>query len=221
MISHGSVGLETRRYEKASCPARFKIPMECLVRFCAILPAAPHFDCSYHELSHRHRTCGGALTPVTRSRAYGVNSTSPATSTKPIGTLVRHADCPKFSDEVLAGANFCLFNAGQLQCELGMSSISMLDPELLTELVSDIDGLGVEVSYLRAIKASIRKAVTERNVPLDVICESVNQRLRKFGRLVEPTHIQAILDESDMASAVSETVFRTAFRGRAPPSAPD
>lgn len=102
-----------------------------------------------------------------------------------------------------------------------MSSNNTLDPELLAELASDIDGLGIEVLYLRAAKASIRTAVTERNVPLDVICESVNRRLKKFGHLVDPTHIQAILDESEMVPGVPESVFRTAFRGGAPPSAPD
>ncbi|HFL2038802.1 TPA: hypothetical protein ACXIGC_000164 [Stenotrophomonas maltophilia] len=99
-----------------------------------------------------------------------------------------------------------------------MSSINTLDPELLAELVSDIDGLGIEVLYLRAAKASIRKAVTERNVSLDVICASVNQRLKKLGRAVESAHIQAILEEPETASDEPAGVFQRSFRGRAPPT---
>ena len=61
-----------------------------------------------------------------------------------------------------------------------MSSNNALDPELLAELVGDIDGLGIEVLYLRAAKASIRKAVTERSVSLDEICASVNQITKQW-----------------------------------------
>ena len=98
-----------------------------------------------------------------------------------------------------------------------MSSNNALDPELLAELVSDIDGLGIEVLYLRAAKASIRKAVTERNVPLDAICASVNLRLKALGRTVEPRHIQAMLGEQEMDADAPDSVFAAAFQGRAPP----
>lgn len=95
-----------------------------------------------------------------------------------------------------------------------MSSNNALDPELLAELVGDIDGLGIEVVYLRAAKASIRRAVSERGVPLDAICASVNQRLRALGRTVEPRHVQAILDEQEMEGDATESVFAASFRGQ-------
>ncbi|MCD9045936.1 hypothetical protein [Luteimonas sp. MHLX1A] len=98
-----------------------------------------------------------------------------------------------------------------------MSSNNALDPELLAELVGDIDGLGIEVLYLRAARASIRRAVSERGVPLDAICVSVNQRLRALGRTVEPRHVQAILDEQKMEGDATESVFAASFQGRAPP----
>lgn len=98
-----------------------------------------------------------------------------------------------------------------------MSSNNALNPELLAELVSDIDGLGIEVLYLRAAKASIRKAVTDRNVPLDAICASVNQRLKALGRAVELCHIQAILGEQKMAADAPDSIFAAGFQGRAPP----
>lgn len=98
-----------------------------------------------------------------------------------------------------------------------MSSNNALDPELLAELVGEIDGLGIEVLYLRAAKASIRKAVTERNVSLDAICASVNQRLKSLGRSIEPRHVQAILDEQQMDADPRDSVFATSFQGRAPP----
>lgn len=99
-----------------------------------------------------------------------------------------------------------------------MSSSNTLDPELLAELVSDIDSLGIEVLYLRAAKVSISKAVAERNVSLDVICASVNQRLKKLGRAVESTHIRAILEESQIDSDELAGVFQRSFRGRARPT---
>jgi hypothetical protein len=93
-----------------------------------------------------------------------------------------------------------------------------LDPELLAELVSDIDGLGMEVLYLRAVKASIRKAVAERGVSLDAICASVNRRLKALGRIVEPRDVQAILDEREIGADALESVFAASFQGRAPPT---
>lgn len=98
-----------------------------------------------------------------------------------------------------------------------MSLNNALDPELLAELVSDIDGLGVEVLYLRAAKASIRKAVVERNVPLDAICAAVNQRLKALGRTIESLHVQAILDEAEGAVDATKSIFAASFRGRVPP----
>jgi len=98
-----------------------------------------------------------------------------------------------------------------------MSSNNALDPELLAELVTDIDGLGIEVLYLRAAKASIRRAVSERGVPVDAICASMNQRLKALGRTVEPHHVQAILDEQEMDTDAQESVFAASFQGRAPP----
>src|SRR5690348_1372709 len=98
-----------------------------------------------------------------------------------------------------------------------MYSSNALDPELLTELVSDIDGLGIEVLYLRAVRASIRRAVTERNVPLDAICASVNQRLKALGRTVEPCHVQAVMNEPELEVDATGSVFAASFRGRAPP----
>ncbi|WP_164105331.1 hypothetical protein [Stenotrophomonas maltophilia] len=99
-----------------------------------------------------------------------------------------------------------------------MSSNNALDPELLAELVSDVEGLGIEILYLRAAKASIRKAVTERNVSLDAICALVNQRLKSLGRWVEPHHVQAILDEQQMDADAQDSVFAASFQGRAPPT---
>ena len=98
-----------------------------------------------------------------------------------------------------------------------MSSNNALDPGLLAERVSDIEGLGIEVLYLRAAKASIRKALIERNVSLDAICASVNQRLKALGRTVEPHHVQAILDEEEMDVDAPDSVFAASFQGRAPP----
>lgn len=98
-----------------------------------------------------------------------------------------------------------------------MSSNNALDPGLLSELVSDIDGLGIEVLYMRAAKASIRKAVTERNVSLDAICKLVNQRLKALGRTVEPRHVQAILGEQEMGAVATGGIFAASFQGRAPP----
>jgi hypothetical protein len=93
-----------------------------------------------------------------------------------------------------------------------------LDPELLAELVSDIDGLGMEVLYLRAAKVSIRKAVAERGVSLDAISASVNRRLKALGRVVEPRDVQAVLDEPEMGAEAPESVFAASFQGRAPPT---
>lgn len=99
-----------------------------------------------------------------------------------------------------------------------MSTISTLDQQLLAELVNDLDRLGIAVTYLRAAKPSIRKAVIERKVSLELICASINQRLKSFGRLVEPSHIQAILDEAEMASEAPEKIFLASFQGRGPPT---
>lgn len=98
-----------------------------------------------------------------------------------------------------------------------MSSTNTLDPELLAELIGDIDGLGLEVLYLRAAKESIRKAVGERNVSLNAICTSVNQRLEALGLTVEPCHVQAILAEPETQSPLVEGVFAASFQGRGPP----
>jgi hypothetical protein len=96
-------------------------------------------------------------------------------------------------------------------------SNNALDLDLVAELVSDIDGLGIEVLYLRAAKVSIRKALAERSVPLDAICSSVNKRLKALGRTVEPRHVQAILEEREMEAGAAGTVFAASFLARAPP----
>jgi hypothetical protein len=98
-----------------------------------------------------------------------------------------------------------------------MQSNNTLDPELLAELIGDIDGLGLGVLYLRAAQESIRKAMSERNVPLDAICASVNQRLEALGLTVEPCHTQAVLDELETQSPLVEGVFAACFQGRGPP----
>jgi len=101
-----------------------------------------------------------------------------------------------------------------------MSSNSTLDPELLTELVKDIDGLGLEVMYVRAAKAAILEAVRGRNVPLDAVCACVNQRLNVLRLTVEPRHVQAILDELEKVAKAPDSVFAASFQGRAPPMSP-
>ncbi|MEN5068910.1 hypothetical protein [Stenotrophomonas sp. TWI1183] len=108
-------------------------------------------------------------------------------------------------------------NSRILQCEAFMSSNNTLDPELLAELVSDIDCLGLEILYLRAAKPAILEAVRVRNVSLDAICASVNQRLKVLRLTVEPRHVQAILDELEKAAKAPDTVFAASFQGRAPP----
>jgi hypothetical protein len=72
--------------------------------------------------------------------------------------------------------------------------------------------------YLRAAKDSIRRAITERNVSLDLICASANKRLRKLGLTVDAAHVQAILEEANVTSDQSLDVFQSFFRGRAPPT---
>jgi len=112
-------------------------------------------------------------------------------------------------------------NSRILQCEAFMSSNNTLDPELLAELVSGIDRLGLEVLYLRGARAAILEAVRARNVSLDAICASVNQRLKVLRLTVEPRHVQAILDDLEKAAKAPDTVFAASFQGRAPPgSAP-
>ncbi len=98
-----------------------------------------------------------------------------------------------------------------------MSSNNTLDTELLAKLVSDIDSIGLEMLYLRAAKAAILEAVRGRNVPLDAICASVNQRLKVLRLTVEPRHVQAILDELDKVAKAPDSVFAASFQGRAPP----
>lgn len=108
-------------------------------------------------------------------------------------------------------------NSRILQCEALMSSNNTLDTELLAKLVSDIDSIGLEMLYLRAAKAAILEAVRGRNVPLDAICASVNQRLKVLRLTVEPRHVQAILDELDKVAKAPDSVFAASFQGRAPP----
>ena len=99
-----------------------------------------------------------------------------------------------------------------------MTSINTVDLELLADLVGDIEGLGIEMLYLRAAKDSIRKAITDRNVSLDLICAAANKRLRKLGLTVDVAHVQAILEGEKVTSDERLDVFQSSLRGRAPPA---